>query len=284
MDDDQTYTITLPSAFGPWKFYDQRFTQISICSNGWVAPGSQTSTAYNNQHLPDQLGIDPNGMICADWDDMLPNNSGSGGVFYYHDVANHRFIIEYDSTPYWSSSQTEKFEIILYDTTLAAEDGRNEIIVQYMTANRWNLSTVGIEDPTNQIAICALSNDTLHRGCAPWTPGKVIKYTTAQTPGIEESLIKATLINPVFAIQPSLFRNDVQIRYQLKAKGIVTLQVYDASGRVVYNLANHHSEPGDYSIRWNGKDNMGRKLADGIYFFKLQTPSEQYLKKVIRLK
>jgi Peptidase family C25/Propeptide_C25/FlgD Ig-like domain len=283
MSDDQTYTVTLPAAFGPWKFYNQRFTQLSICSNGWVAPGSQTATAYNNQHLPDALGIDPNGMICADWDDMLPNNSGSGGVFYYHDAANHRFVVEYDSTPYWSSSQTDKFEIIIYDTTMAAADGHNEIFVQYMTANRWNSSTVGIEDPTNQIAICCLSNDTLHRGCAAWTPGKAIKYTTDQMAGIKEDLTKTTLINPAFAIYPSLFRNDVQIRYQLKAKGTVTLQVYDASGRAVYNQANHYSEPGDYSIRWNGRDNLGRKLADGIYFFKLQTPSEQYLKKVVRL-
>lgn len=285
LSDDQTVPVTLPAAFGPWKFYNQRFTQISICSNGWVAPGSQTSTAYNNQHLPDLTTTNPNGMICADWDDLLVNNSGSGGVYYYHDVASHRFIVEYDSVPYYSASTTmDKYEIIIYDTTLAAADGHNEIFVQYMTTSRWNSSTVGIENPTNQIAICCLSNDTLHRGCAPWVSGKAIKYTTDNPSGIEEGLVRATLINPVFAIRPSLFRNDVQIRYQLKAKGTVTLQVYDASGRVVYNLANHHSEPGDYSIRWNGKDNLGRKLAAGIYFFKLQTPSGQYLKKVVRLK
>jgi hypothetical protein len=286
MSDDQTIPVTLPSAFGPWKFYNQRFTQISICSNGWIAPGSQTSTAYNNQHLPDVLTTDPNGMICADWDDLLANNTGSGGVYHYHDVANHRFIVEYDSTPYYgASSIMDKYEIIIYDTTMAAADGNNEIFVQYMTANRWNSSTVGIEDPANQVAIQCLYNDTLHRGCAAWAPHKVLKYTTDQPfSGTSEDLVKTTLLTQSLMINPTPFRNAMQIRYQLKEAGKVSVQIYDASGRLVYNIANHYPKPGTYSINWNGKDNQGKRLAAGIYFFELNTPSEQYLKKLVRLK
>ena len=285
MSDDQTYTITLPSSFGPWKFYGQRYTQLSICSNGWVGPGSQTANAYNNKRLPNPTANYPNGMVCADWDDLLPNNSGVGGVYYYHDAVNHQFVIEYDSVPYLgATSYMDKSEIIIYDTTMAAADGHNEIFVQYMTANRWNFSTAGIEDPANQIAICCLFNDTLHRGCAAWTPHKVIKYTTDPPFSDVEDLTKTTPMNQPLVIQPTPFRNEMQVRYQLKEAGKVAMQIYDATGRLVYDMANQHSKPGIYSINWNGKDNQGRKLAAGIYFFKLQTPSEQYLKKLIRLK
>jgi hypothetical protein len=286
LSDDQTLPVTLPSTFGPFKFYGQRYTQFSVCSNGWVGPGYQTATAYFNQRIPDPTSINPHGMICADWDDMLPNNSGSGGVYYYHDAANHRFIIEYDSVPYWDATTTqEKFQIIIYDTTMAAADGHNEIIVQYMTTNRWNSSTVGIEDPADTIAICCLYNDTLHRGCADWTPGKVIKYTTdAPLPGIGEDLTRTTPLTSALSIYPTLFRNEIQIQYQINEKGTLKLRIYDASGRLVYNQVNFNSKAGSYSIRWNGKDNLGRKLATGIYFFELQTPSEQYLKKLIKLK
>jgi subtilisin family serine protease len=286
MSDDQTYTISLPASFGPWKFYSQRYTQVSICSNGWVAPGSQTSNAYNNQTLPDALGTDPNGMICADWDDMLPNNTGSGGVYYYHDAANHRFIVEWDSTPYWSSSLTEKFEILLYDTTMAAADGRNEIIVNYMTVNRWNMSTVGIEDPTNAIAIQCLFNDTLHRACAPWTQHKAIKYTTdtIAVVGLTEDLTNLNQKKPFLHLLSNPAHQNVGLKFQIAERSKVLLSVFDISGRFIGNIfdsKDKNVEPGIYTIRWNGKDNTGRKVASGIYFYRLKTDHAELTKKAI---
>ncbi|MEO0115070.1 MAG: C25 family cysteine peptidase [candidate division WOR-3 bacterium] len=283
LSDDQTVQITLPTGFGPWKFYNQRYTELSICSNGWIAPGYQTANAYSNRRIPDSNTSNPNGMVCANWDDLLPNNSGVGGVYYYHDAANHRFIIEYDSVPYFgATSIMDKFEIVIYDTTLAPEDGNNEIVVNYMAANRWNSSTVGIEDPTNQIAICALFNDTLHRGCAPFVPGKAIKYTTRQWYGIED-ITKIVAINPSFSIQPIPFRNELKIRYQISGRGEVKLRIYDATGKMIYSLLNHCAKLGTYSFNWDGRDNLGRKVASGIYFFELEIPSVKYRKKLVRL-
>ncbi|MEO0108484.1 MAG: C25 family cysteine peptidase, partial [candidate division WOR-3 bacterium] len=43
LSDDQTVQISLPPQFGPWKYYGQRYTSISICSNGWIAAGTTTS-------------------------------------------------------------------------------------------------------------------------------------------------------------------------------------------------------------------------------------------------
>ena len=285
LTDDATVPVNLPQTFGPFKFYNQRYTQLSICSNGWIAPGYTTSNAYLNRRLPDPNASDPDGMICANWDDLYPSNTGVSGVYYHHDTLHHRFIIEYDSIAYFNPRTTlEKFQVIIYDTTMAAADGHNVIVVQYMTANRWISSTVGIEDPTNTIAICALYNDTLHRGCAPWTAGKAIKYTTRYWPGIREDLAGTIPLTSSLLIQPTLFRNEIMIQYQAKEKGMVRLRVYDASGRLIYHLNNFYPKPGTYSIRWNSKDNQGRRLASGIYFFELQTRSEQYLKKLIRLK
>ncbi len=286
LGDDQTIQVALPVTFGSWKFYNQSFDSISICSNGWVAPGYQTASTYSNRQIPDPNTTNPNGMICANWDDLLPSSSDPGGVFYYHDQTNHRFIIEYDSIPYYGASTTrEKFQIIIFDSTMAAQDGNNEIFVQYMTTSRWNSSTVGIEDPDNQIAIQCLYNDTLHRGCASWTPGKVIKYTTDEPlPGIGEDLTNTTPLTSALSLYPTLFRNEIMIQYQIKEKGAVKLRIYDATGRMVYNQVNNNTKAGNYSIRWDGKDNFGKRLASGIYFFELVTPSEQYLKKLVRLK
>ena len=40
------------------------------------------------------------------------------------------------------------------------------------------------------------------------------------------------------------------------------------AGRVVRTLANGQQQPGSYSVAWNGRDQVGRSLANGIYFCK----------------
>jgi len=284
LSDDQTVQITLPSSFGPWKFYNQRYTQISICSNGWIAPGYQTATAYSNRRLPDGTSTNPNGMVCPNWDDLLPSNSGTGGVYYYHDGANHRFIIEYDSVPYFGSSMMDKFEVILYDTTLAPEDGNNEILVQYMTANRWNSSTAGIEDPTNTIAICCLFNDTLHRGAAPWSPGKAIKYTTRNPVSIDELVAPSFVLGATDAT-PNPFRNQTKIAWTVNKPTHIRLNIYDRIGRRVKGLYDKYlTQPGYYSIFWDGKNNNGEKVGYGVYFIQIETDEATKTLKVIYLK
>ena len=282
--DDATVQVNLPATFGPFKFYNQRYTQLSICSNGWISPGYTISTAYLNRRLPDPYSANPNGMICLDWDDLYPNNTGIGGVYYYHDETNHRFIVEYDSIAYFNPRTTlEKFQVVIYDTTIAAADGHNEILAQYMTANRWISSTVGIEDPSNTFAINLLFNDTLHRGAGAWHACKVIKYTTdppAPTGISAESQEKlATPIATTFA--PNPFKDFCRVRLQIKQEGRVNLRIYDISGREVRNLISASLKPGTYTYYWNGRDDEGRKVANGIYFYKLETPNEKMVRKMI---
>ncbi len=284
LNDDQTVQVTFPSTFGSWKFYNQSFSQISICSNGWVAPGYQTRSSYSNRRLPDPYSTNPNGMICANWDDLYPSNTGPGGVYYYHDEANHRFIIEYDSIAYYNPRTTmEKFQIIIYDTTMAAADGHNEIIVQYMTAFLYSSSTSGIEDPTDQIGICAIFNDSLHRGCGSWLPYKAIKYTTdpPSPPGIAQETKTGIATNIVATARPNPFKGICQIQLQVRQQGLVNLKIYDISGREIRNLISTPHEPGTYTYYWNARDNNGRKVANGIYFYQLETPNENLIKKMI---
>ncbi len=287
LNDDQTVQVTLPSTFGQWKFYGQNYTQLSICSNGWIAPGYQTRSSYSNRQLPDPYSTNPNGMICANWDDLYPNNTGVGGVYYYHDEANHRFIIEYDSIPYYNPRTVmDKYQIIIYDSTMAAQDGNNQIVVQYMTANYWSSSTVGIEDPTDQIGICALFNDTLHRGCAPWTGNKAIKYTT-DTIAISGIVTKENT-DQIFTdlnIFPNPSRNQIKISYSIAKSSKVRLNIYDRTGRMVRTLSdNNKLEPGTYSVIWNCKDNKGRKVGHGVYFLRLETDQVTKTIKTIHLR
>lgn len=291
LGDNQTIPVTLPGEYGPWKFYDQRYTQISISSNGWIAPGVQTRSAYRNRPIPDTTSTNPNGMVCADWDDLIPSFSGVGGIYYYHDATNHRFVIEYDSIPYKDTlptEQTDKFEIIIYDTTMAAADGHNEIFVNYLTSNRWNSSTVGLEDPTDYIGIQCLFNDTLNRACAPWTPRKVIKYTTdTMAIGLTEALANLNQSKPALHLLSNPSHQIARLKFQISEKSKVSLSVFDISGRFICRIFDSKEQslgPGIYTIRWNGKDNTGRKVASGIYFYRLKTDGFDLTKKSVFFK
>jgi hypothetical protein len=281
---DQVRLVNLPAAFGPWNFYGNRYDQISVSADGWIGLGFDTTRHYANIAIPDP-GL-PNGYVALNFDDLNPVNTSSGGIYYYHDLAQGRFIIEYDSVRYYNPSTAyDKFELIVYDTTTAPASGNNVFTAQYMTANRFQSSTIGIEDPTGTIGIQCLFNDVRHRGCAPWVQRKVIKYTTdAPMSGITGTNTKLAM-SPL-KIYPSPFRNTTVIRvpYSVSVSKIAHVNIYDISGKLVKYFS-YNTETGerrtDNILIWDGKDNLGKKLPSGIYFVKLETANSALHKIVL---
>jgi flagellar hook assembly protein FlgD len=49
------------------------------------------------------------------------------------------------------------------------------------------------------------------------------------------------------------------------------LIVFDAAGRVVAHLVDRVEVSGDHHVRWSGKDDRGRTLASGVYWYRLTT-------------
>ncbi|MEO0078285.1 MAG: C25 family cysteine peptidase [candidate division WOR-3 bacterium] len=283
LSDDQTVVIDLPSSFGPFRFYNQNYTQVSICGNGWVAPGYTTVSTYTNTSLP---ATTIPGALCINWDDLYPPTGG--GVWYYHDQANHRFIIEWDSVAYYANRSTfDKNQIILYDTTRASSDGNCEFLFQYLTANQTSSATVGEQDPTVQIAIQALYDGSYHRGSAPVVAGRAIKFTTdLPNVGVAESELGASRIPRRLAltVTPNPMRGSAAICWQVPTAGRTRLAVYDVGGRLVRTLTDGISEPGSYVTAWNGRDNSGRVVANGTYLYKLETESGCHTTKAVLLR
>jgi len=276
--------VTLPDEFGPLKFFGQRFTQVSISADGWVCPGNRRYANADNVELPDP--DPPPGMICANWVDLYPvvGDSGAGRVYTYHDTANHRFVIEYDSVRYYWDNRRDKFEVIIYDTTVATHSGDNAILVQYMTANGYAGSTVGIEDPAETVAIQALYNSNYHRASAPIAAGRAILYTTDPPFPVgvaDESGTAAVPVRLALDVYPNPLRNRVSIAWALPVAGRVSVKVYDAMGRVVRDLAGNEMDAGRYSLTWDGRAANGRRVADGVYFCQLTTTAGTLQQKLV---
>jgi carboxypeptidase T len=67
--------------------------------------------------------------------------------------------------------------------------------------------------------------------------------------------------NPVFA--------GAQVSYALERAGTASLDVYDATGRQVKNLASGMRKAGFYTAAWDAKDMTGRSAPAGVYYVRL---------------
>ncbi|MEO0081243.1 MAG: C25 family cysteine peptidase [candidate division WOR-3 bacterium] len=269
---DAVVVVNLPTGFGPLRYYGQRYTQISVSADGWIVPGNYTTTNYTNTTLPSSSA--PPGAICGNWDDLYPGYSSQGYVYYYHDAANHRFVVEFDSVKYYDSSVRDKFEFVFYDTTRSGPTGDNSFDVQYMTANEYTSSTVGLQDQTRAIGIQCLFDGSYHKAASQIVPGRAIRYTTdsVQT-GIREQGVGGKTDRLELSAGPNPMHRQSVISVVLPKPGQVRLAVCDIAGRVVKTLADTRLDRGQYSFVWDCRNDAGKPVAAGVYLVRLATDS-----------
>ncbi len=102
--------------------------------------------------------------------------------------------------------------------------------------------------------------------------------------GITEQENNNHLITALYVPRPNPTINIAKISFSLAEPQKITLKIYDASGRLVKTLANSHLERGIYNIIWNGKNNYEQQVAEGIYFYTLETPKQKFTRKLILMR
>jgi hypothetical protein len=68
---------------------------------------------------------------------------------------------------------------------------------------------------------------------------------------------------------PNPFNPSTTISYELRARGHVTLAIYDAAGRRIVQLVDTVQDEGLHRVVWDGRDSRGAQVASGIYFSRL---------------
>jgi hypothetical protein len=74
------------------------------------------------------------------------------------------------------------------------------------------------------------------------------------------------------------------INYSIPTSSHVTLSVYNSIGQRVRTVVDHIQKSGIYTVVWNGTDDTGRKLPNGLYFYKVQAGEFSDIKKLTLLK
>lgn len=88
---------------------------------------------------------------------------------------------------------------------------------------------------------------------------------------------------PELYLSPNPFRSRAALRLALSAAGPAHLAIYDASGRRLRTLSRGALPAGVTWIDWDGNDDRGRSLPDGVYFVRAVTPQGSALERITRL-
>jgi len=84
---------------------------------------------------------------------------------------------------------------------------------------------------------------------------------------------------------PNPFNPMTKIAFDLPTAEPVSLQIYDAAGRLVRTLlADAPGQPGRNDVVWNGRDDQGQQVASGVYLYRVTTPSQRGLGRMTLLK
>jgi hypothetical protein len=147
---------------------------------------------------------------------------------------------------YVIDSQTGAIE---FTHTWARQPSESIIAIVYLDVNA--------ADGVSEVMV-----QTLHR-IFVITGGSAVAVGGPDSDARETSALPATMPNPA--------RDRVTMHLDLQEAGQVSIQIVDASGRLVRNLLEGRMDAGVQAIEWNGRDNAGRTVPAGVYFANIET-------------
>lgn len=103
--------------------------------------------------------------------------------------------------------------------------------------------------------------------------------TTAGTESVEQ-IGDAPAVLALGAAKPNPAHTQVGFSFSLPTDTHAAVRFYDPAGRLVRTLVDAPMSAGTYSASWDGRDDEGRTVATGIYFYELRANGERLSRQV----
>ena len=137
--------------------------------------------------------------------------------------------------------------------------------------------TVWLEDKTGAIidSVTFAAMDTV-QSYSRMPDGRVWQLVNKRTRGASNGTSTAVQDQPSVATEyalhqnfPNPFNPSTVITFAIPRQEQVQLTVYNAIGQRIRTLINSQRPAGSHTVVWDGKDNLGREVASGTYFYEL---------------
>ena len=69
---------------------------------------------------------------------------------------------------------------------------------------------------------------------------------------------------------PNPFNPSTTINFQLPSNEVVELKIYNRIGQEIRTLVNSSYQAGSHQVVWDGKNNLGRSVASGMYIYRIK--------------
>jgi flagellar hook assembly protein FlgD len=138
-----------------------------------------------------------------------------------------------------------------------------------------------------QYDIKVVFKDTIHHQIFQLQKGENLISIILKTPS--ETSIKASNENlpDNFKLEqnyPNPFNSATIIPYTLPDKNFIKLSIFNQLGQEIKCLTNESKSAGSYSAIWDGRDESGYFVANGLYFYKIQSTNFNHSRKMLFIK
>ncbi|MBW7887776.1 MAG: T9SS type A sorting domain-containing protein [Bacteroidetes bacterium] len=113
------------------------------------------------------------------------------------------------------------------------------------------------------------------------------QITFSQTPTSVKELEQMHNILRSFTLRqnyPNPFNPTTTIEYEIPHAGNVDVSIFDIQGRKVRELEKTAHNAGSYKVVWDSRNDVGRIVASGTYFYRVQFNGSQLVNKLLLLK
>lgn len=105
---------------------------------------------------------------------------------------------------------------------------------------------------------------------------------TQPVTGVEEPA--APLVAALYQNSPNPFNPDTSIRFDLARPSQALLTIHGADGRMIRKLIDRPMPAGRQRAVWDGRDDQGRTVATGVYFYRLTAGTFRASRRLVLLK